>query len=145
MNPILQSLINNGIPVSRAQFHSAVNNADQIPESTFSDDSPTPSRRVNMWYTPNGLVCHQKATKISGFVNKGEDRYFIVPLATIIFANFKKSDKLEEPMDAPPIMAFASNAEVGAPIFYTSSNEEAPSSVPLSPPKKRGRPFKVKT
>ncbi len=82
MNKTLEKLIETGIPVTAAHFHAAVNNANKVPQTYFSQHSDVHERRVNMWYTQYGLVCHQKTAKTK------EDRYFIVPLPTLIFANF---------------------------------------------------------
>lgn len=126
MNQTLQNLIKNGIPVSKAQFHSAVNNADQTPENYFSIDSEVPSRKVEMWYGPSGLVCHQKTAK------SREDRYWIVPLPTIIFANFKY-EYSEEDMD-----------KIRKSAGITVRTLESESTETENPVKKRGRPFKSK-
>lgn len=80
MNKTLAKLIETGIPVTAAKFHTAVDNSEKVPESYYSAESNLKSRRIEMWYTPNGLVCMHK------------DAYFIVPLANVIFANFKKND-----------------------------------------------------
>ncbi len=76
MNSTLEKLIKSGIPVSKAQFHEAVNNSDQTPEHFFASDSNVKSRNVTMWYTPHTLICLHK------------DKYFGVPNATIKFVNF---------------------------------------------------------
>ncbi len=89
MNKTLEKLIQSGIPVQRAVFHSAVNNADNVPENYFALDSNNASRRVSMWYTQAGLICHQKTVKLH------EDKYWIVPLPTVIFANLKNSVETE--------------------------------------------------
>lgn len=84
MNPVLKHLIETGIPVSKAQFHAAVNNADNVPENYFSTESLNKSRQADMWWTPHTLVCHQKG------------KYFGVPISTVIFANFICDDMKEE-------------------------------------------------
>lgn len=71
----IKTLKNNGICVSKATFHTAVNNADNSPENNFDVNSNNLSRRVDMWYTPVGLLCHHKG------------KYFITPLANIVYAN----------------------------------------------------------
>lgn len=77
IHPNLKQLIELGIPVINVNFQSAVNNSDNIPETNFNAASNNASRRVKMWYSPDGLVCFQK------------DKYFIVPLANVIFAKFE--------------------------------------------------------
>ena len=68
---------NRPIPVWRAEFHSAVNNSDDVPESYFSSKSHVKSRQVSMWWiSGDGLLCLHKGT------------YFIVPSATVKFAKF---------------------------------------------------------
>lgn len=68
----LKKMIERGIKVWRADFHSAVNNADNVPENYFSSKSDTKSRNVEMWWIPSdGLLCLHK------------DRYFMVPSATV--------------------------------------------------------------
>jgi hypothetical protein len=74
---LVRQLIDSGIPVTKAVFQSNVNNSDNVPESTFNEDSQNKSRRVQMWWTPQGLLCKQK------------DQFFLVPPANIIFVNFK--------------------------------------------------------
>lgn len=73
----IDALIRAGVEVSDAKFHAAVNNADDVPESNFSSKSNNASRRAEMWWTQAGLLCKQK------------NKFFIVPSATVIFANFK--------------------------------------------------------
>lgn len=77
LNPGLKKLLDSGIPVTKAAFHATVSNGDDVPESAFSDKSNAPGRRVMMWWTPYGLICEHK------------QKYFTVPLATVIYANFK--------------------------------------------------------
>lgn len=77
----LQGLINMGIPVESAAFHTAVNNAFDVPETNLNEKSNVAGRRAKMWYTPSGLVCEQ--------TNKETTRHFIVPLANVIFVHCK--------------------------------------------------------
>ena len=72
-----EQLIEKGIPVSRAVFHSAVNNGDDTPENEFSMKSAKSGKRVKMLLTPHGLMCDHK------------ERHFFVPLANIIFMNLE--------------------------------------------------------
>ena len=67
-----------GIPVKRADFHSAVNNTDNVPENYFSASSAAVSRIVRMWWVQgDGLLCW----------HKGE--WFMVPSATVRFCKFE--------------------------------------------------------
>lgn len=78
MNPMLKKILERGIPVWRAEFHSAVNNSDDVPENYFSSQSHVKSRNVKMWWiNGDGLVCLHK------------EKYFIVPSATVKFAKFE--------------------------------------------------------
>lgn len=72
-------MIESGIPVWKAEFQSAVNNSDQVPENYFSSESNVKSRNVRMWLTAGGniLLC----------LHKG--KYFFVPAADIKFGNFE--------------------------------------------------------
>lgn len=74
---IIEKMIENGIPVWRAEFHAAVNNADNVPENYFSANSNVKSRNVEMWWVNNnGLLCKHK------------DKFFLVPAASVKFCNF---------------------------------------------------------
>lgn len=78
--PNLKQLFDAGVPIKRANFFSAVNNADGTPENYFSALSDAPARRVEMAIIPNGtIVCRQKTTK-------GEIRYFLAGPANVISA-----------------------------------------------------------
>ncbi len=77
VHPIVKKMLEEGIPVYRADFHSAVNNSDDVPETNFSDSSNAQSRRVKMWWINcDGLLCLHK------------NKYFFVPEATVKFAKF---------------------------------------------------------
>lgn len=76
-NPLILKFIEGGIPVSRAEFHAAVNNVDGVPENMFSEKSENKGRRADMWWTPAGLICHQQG------------KYFVAPVATVRYAHFK--------------------------------------------------------
>lgn len=76
----IQTILSRGIPVWKAEFHTAVNNTDNTPETYFSDASNVASRNVMMWWLPEGLYC----------LHKGE--YFVVPSAQVRFAKFKKEE-----------------------------------------------------
>lgn len=117
-------LIETGIPVSKAQFHAAVNNADQVPENYFSCHSAVKSRQVKMWWTPHTLICHQK------------DKYWGVPISTVIFANFIN-------MDTPEIQK-ALNEVQQMQCEVSGDSGLAKLTPPIAAPKKRGRPFKNK-
>lgn len=70
--------LKNAIPVWRAEFHSAVNNGDDVPENYFSSKSQVKSRNVQMWWVKgDGLWC----------LHKGQ--YFVVPAATVKFAKIQ--------------------------------------------------------
>lgn len=77
INKHLQALIDKGIPVFQAEFHAAINNADNVPESFLSENSAKSNRQATMWWTQAGLVCNQK-----GF-------FFLVPEATVKYCHFK--------------------------------------------------------
>ncbi len=151
MNPYLQKLIETGIPVSQAKFHAAVNNANQTPENDFNVNSNSTERRVDMWYTSHGLVCHQKNVK-------KQDCYWIVPLPSIIFANFSKQIDLEELACNPnPHIAMIGvvdsdivHQENAALYGVNTAIDIKPLVIPsgeklvegIKEAKKRGRPFK---
>ena len=73
----ISRLIESGIPVHKAEFQSAVNNSDGVPENQFSEASQNASRRVEMWWTSCGLICLHK------------DKYFVTPHANVKHAHFK--------------------------------------------------------
>ena len=77
-NPLqpLLNMIANGIPVKKAVFHQAIANGFNEPESNFSSDDPKSGRRVDMWLTPNLLICKQN------------DKYFCTPHANIVYTRF---------------------------------------------------------
>jgi hypothetical protein len=78
---VLKKLLERGIPVWRAEFHSAVNNSDDVPESYFSSKSAVKSRQVDMWWiNGDGLLCYHKGT------------YFLVPSATVKFVKFEMGE-----------------------------------------------------
>lgn len=81
----LDRLIESGLPVAKAEFHAAVNNADDVPESYLSDKSDKPTRKADMWLTAGGsvLICIQKRKK------DGSKFYFGVPAASIKYVHFK--------------------------------------------------------
>ena len=77
-NAYLKKLLERGIPVWRAEFHSAVNNTDDVPENYFSTDSAVKSRQVKMWWiNGDGLLCFHK------------NEYFLVPTSTVKFIKFE--------------------------------------------------------
>jgi hypothetical protein len=57
--PILDKMIQQSIPVSKAQFVKAVDNAQNTPEAGFDINSNVPGRRVEMYLSPIGLICKQ--------------------------------------------------------------------------------------
>lgn len=84
LHGLLKKMIERGIPVERAEFHSAVNNGDEVPENYFCKSSDKESRRVQMWWI-NGdglLCCHHTKTK--------GDIYFMVPSASVKFHRFEE-------------------------------------------------------
>lgn len=72
-----QKMVAQGIPVWRAVFQSAVNNAEDVPENEFSTKSGMKSKHVKMWMLPGGLLCLHK------------EKYFFVPSANIRWMNFE--------------------------------------------------------
>lgn len=97
INKELKRLILSGIPVRTANFQSAVNNADQVPETKFSADSSVPSRRVLMFKTPIGLICIQKTAQSK--INK----VFVVETPNIIasyFVDELSPEEFQEVQDA---------------------------------------------
>lgn len=75
---MMEKLLQRGIPVWRAEFHTAVNNSDDVPENYFSNKSHVASRKIKMWWiNGDGLLCLHK------------EQYFIVPSATVKFAKFE--------------------------------------------------------
>ncbi len=78
LHPFLKKVLERGIPVWHAEFHSAVNNSDNVPENYFSSKSNVKSRHVQMWWiNGDGLVCFHK------------DEYFMVPAASVRFFKFE--------------------------------------------------------
>lgn len=73
---LLQKAIESGAPLSKVQFHAAVNNSEGTPENYFSLTSANASRRCEMWLTT------------LGYVFKQNDKYFGCPTANGIFHNF---------------------------------------------------------
>jgi len=74
----IELMIASGIPVIRAEFIHAVNNAEDVPEHNFSTTSPTKTRKAQMWWIPgDGLLCFQ---------NK---KYFFVPTGMVKFVKFE--------------------------------------------------------
>jgi hypothetical protein len=98
MNATLEKLVQTGIPVSKAQFHAAVNNADQIPENYFSVDSMVASRRAKMWSVPGEIILCQKNVR-------KEDCYFAVPKSNIIFYNFTNQETGKELLQELDVIA----------------------------------------
>lgn len=80
----LERLIASGISVSKAEFHAAVNNVDNVPETHFSEKSDNKGRRAEMWLTAGGnlLICKQETAK-------RETKYVGVPAASVKFVHFK--------------------------------------------------------
>lgn len=76
-DPIIKGWIMQGVPVYRAEFQSAVNTIDGVPENGFSEKSAVATRRVEMWWTPAGLICRQKG------------KFFVTPTANVRHAHFK--------------------------------------------------------
>jgi len=77
-HPLLKKLIDRGIPTWRAEFHSAVNNTDDVPENYFSSESNVKSRNVKMWWiNGDGVLC----------LHKG--KFFMVPHANVKFVKFE--------------------------------------------------------
>ncbi len=72
-----EDLKKKGFPVWKAEFHTAINNSDDVPETMFSEKSIVPSRKVEMWWIPDGLLCLHK------------DQYFLVPSASVRYVKFK--------------------------------------------------------
>lgn len=98
MNTQLQTLIEQGIPLAKAQFQAAVNSADQVPENYFLNDHKTRSRRAQMWGHPSWtfiLVCQKNL--------KDHEVFFFIPNANVIYANFvaNETDILETEQKEP--------------------------------------------
>lgn len=78
MHPVLKKILDRGIPVWKAEFHSAVNNTDDVPETYFSKTSQASSRKVEMvWINGDGLIC----------LHKG--KYFMVPSSNVRYCKFE--------------------------------------------------------
>lgn len=78
MDPNLKKAFERGIPVSRAVFHAAVNNSEDVPENYFSSASAIKSRNVKMWWVQGDqLLCHHKG------------KWFGVPASNVIFHKFE--------------------------------------------------------
>ena len=75
-NEQLQKMIKSGIPVKKAVFHQAIANGYKEPETNFASDDVKVGRRVDMWLTPNLLICFQN------------DRYFATPHANLVYVSF---------------------------------------------------------
>lgn len=80
----IEKLIATALPVSKAEFHAAVNNVDNVPETHFSEKSDNKGRRAEMWLTAGGnlLICKQENAK-------RETKYVGVPAASVKFVHFK--------------------------------------------------------
>jgi len=76
MNKIEQ-LIENGIRVTKATFHSAVDSAYGTAENRLLHKSDNKQRQAEMWITDLGLLFHQ---------NK---KYTLVPLANVIASDLE--------------------------------------------------------
>lgn len=77
----LKKLWSTGIPVRQAKFHAAVDNADDVPENGYDIASLNKSRRVEMMWTTQGLICRQADAK-------KKIEYWLVPASTVAFAKF---------------------------------------------------------
>ena len=69
-------MIKNGIPVKKAVFHQAISNGYNEPETNFSSDDLKVNRKVEMWLSPNLLICKQNG------------KYFATPHANIVYTRF---------------------------------------------------------
>jgi hypothetical protein len=149
-NPLLQQLIESGIPVLSAHFHNAVNNGDNTPENSFALDSNNKSRRVEMW-----------ATKADLLVCKHKEKLFFTPMANVKFGFFKNEEgkaqttektadeefeKLAKALKTAPLKNKTERAKVYAvdPPLNDQELKEHYETIhaPIVTPKKRGRPFK---
>lgn len=61
MNAQLKKLWESGIPIHSAQFQAEVDNANGIPNIKYDLDSGNKERRIEMVWTPHGLLCKQKS------------------------------------------------------------------------------------
>lgn len=72
LNKRIEAEIENGIPVTHAKFHQAVDNLNNVPSSDFNLNSNNVERRIEMHLTDMGLICLQNG------------QYFIVFKSNII-------------------------------------------------------------
>lgn len=89
INQVLEKLIETGVPVSEAHFHTAVNNGANVPENNFSEKSNNAERRVEMWATSADLL-----------VMRHKNRLFFTPMANVKFGFFKEAKCNEHPADS---------------------------------------------
>jgi hypothetical protein len=93
----LKKIINTGIPLRKVRFKAAVDNADDVPESQFSDDSNNRSRRASMWWTGNAILVIQKNSN-------GEEVYFGVPTSQCQEWKFKTDSVKSKNVVIPPLV-----------------------------------------
>lgn len=72
----LERMLKNAISVKKAVFHQAIANGFMEPETNFSSDDPKIGRRVEMWLTPNLLICIQN------------EKCFATTYANIVYVRF---------------------------------------------------------
>lgn len=78
IHPVLQKIMERGIPVWKAEFHTAVNNSDDVPEVYFSLKSDNKNRKVEMfWINGDGLLCCHKG------------KHFMVPSSNVRYCKFE--------------------------------------------------------
>lgn len=104
INPMLSKLLETAIPVTKASFHAAINNGDNVPEHGFSERSEAPSRRVQMWLSVPANI----------LIYKHKGKYFYCPNATTIFGEFK--DMPEESSSADVLSEEVAPKKRGRPF-----------------------------
>lgn len=127
MNPTLKKLIETGIPLEEANFHSAVNNGQRVPGSCYSTKSQNKDRQCEMWLNGHLLICLKdgiyfgtSSANIRDWIAKPQTADFFEEAAKVI-----SSESIERAVD-----------KMGEFKIIVESTDSAIVT------KKRGRPFK---
>lgn len=132
MNPTLKKLIETGIPIEEANFHSAVNNGQRVPGSCYSNKSQNKDRQCEMWLNGHLLICLKDGIYFG--TSSANIRDFIVKPQTADF--FEEAAKVMSPESI--IIAEDRAAE----ILKTFVESDQIGRIETTAVKKRGRPFK---
>lgn len=97
MDPLIKKMMETGIKSISVQFHAAVNNADNVPENYFSDESNVPSRRVETWVHPSWSIGLTRQLN-----SKKEMIYKWFSISTSIFGSFGKMEESACKLEVDP-------------------------------------------